>query len=36
VKECKGELIDSNNRKEVVKSTIFSFFFLEKERAGET
>jgi len=36
VKECKEELIDSNNRKEVVKSTMFSFFSLEKERAGET
>jgi len=32
VKECKEELIDSDDRKEVVKSTMFSFFFLRKRK----
>jgi len=35
VRECKEELIDSDDGKEVVRSTIFSSFFLGKKRAGE-
>jgi len=35
VRECKEELIDSDNGEGVIRSTMFSFFFLEKERAGE-
>jgi len=35
VKGCKEESIDSNNGEELVRSTIFSFFFLGKERAGK-
>ena len=36
VRVYKGELIDSNDRKEVVRSTMFSFFPWEKKRAEET
>jgi len=35
VRGCKGESIDSNDGEEVVRSTMFSSFFLGKERAGE-
>jgi len=32
---CKGQLIDSDNEEGVIRSTIFSSFFLGKEKAGE-
>jgi len=35
VRGCKGELIDSDDKEEVVRSTMFFSFFLGKERAGE-
>jgi len=35
VRGCKGELIDNNDGEEVVRSTMFSSFFLGKEKTGE-
>jgi len=35
VRECKGESIDSDDGEGIVRSTMFSSFFLGKERAGE-
>jgi len=35
VRGYKGESINSDNDKEVIRSTIFSSFFLGKEKAGE-
>jgi len=36
VREYKGELIDSDDEEEVIRSIVFSSFSLGKERAGET
>jgi len=36
VREYKKEPINSNNEEGVIKSTMFSFFSLGKERARET
>jgi len=35
VRKCKRESIDSDDGEGVIKSTMFSSFFLGKERAGE-
>jgi len=35
VRGYKGESIDSDDKEGVVRSTMFSSFFLGKERAGE-